>query len=312
MLATWFLDFYNPQDYYRQNYNQNTQVAKTTTAPISISGIVYDDKTGESLPGAVIVVEGYEYVGAVTNLNGDFTLNNIPQDAQFIKNTMPGKKDYRACFVGGNYAYQEIAMQNTNEGFEDVVVTSLDVMREPKAIGYAVISVDDEEFTKTKDRKKGNRLGKGDKNERKEEQKQLIPDNEITKKQTSVEYILEKPYTINSDAKNHTVDIKIEEVEAEYVYYCVPKLENTAFLTAKIADWEMLNLLSGNANLFFENSYVGSSFLDAYSPEDTLIFFAWNRRRHSCKTRKIGRFHKKTIHRHKYSGNFCLRNFYQK
>jgi uncharacterized protein (TIGR02231 family) len=47
-------------------------------------------------------------------------------------------------------------------------------------------------------------------------------------------------------------------------------LDNDAFLTADISAWEDLNLLPGNANIFFQGSYVGQSNLDPLSTKDTL------------------------------------------
>jgi uncharacterized protein (TIGR02231 family) len=42
------------------------------------------------------------------------------------------------------------------------------------------------------------------------------------------------------------------------------------FLLAQIADWEKLNLLPGEANIIFEGTYIGKSFVDPSSTQDTL------------------------------------------
>ncbi len=52
----------------------------------------------------------------------------------------------------------------------------------------------------------------------------------------------------------------------------MPKLDNDAFLLARITDWEKLNLLPANANIFFEGTYVGQSFVDTRNTRDTLSF----------------------------------------
>jgi uncharacterized protein (TIGR02231 family) len=41
-------------------------------------------------------------------------------------------------------------------------------------------------------------------------------------------------------------------------------------LLAEVADWEKLNLLPGDANIIFEGTYVGKSFIDPNSTFDTL------------------------------------------
>jgi len=60
------------------------------------------------------------------------------------------------------------------------------------------------------------------------------------------------------------------EVKAQYEYYAAPKIEADAFLTAKVVDWQELNLLPGEANLFFEGTFLGKSLLDVSNAGDTL------------------------------------------
>lgn len=89
---------------------------------------------------------------------------------------------------------------------------------------------------------------------------------------TNVEFNIDVPYTIPTDGKPHTVDMQSHELEAEYRYACVPKMDEDAFLTALVSNWENLNLLSGKMNLYFEGKYLGESHLDANNPVDSLMF----------------------------------------
>jgi len=66
------------------------------------------------------------------------------------------------------------------------------------------------------------------------------------------------------------VSIHNIERKAFYQYYCAPRLDPDVFLTAQLSDWEELNLLEGQANIFFEGTFVGSSLLDAKFVGDTL------------------------------------------
>jgi uncharacterized protein (TIGR02231 family) len=50
----------------------------------------------------------------------------------------------------------------------------------------------------------------------------------------------------------------------------VPKIQNEAFLLASITDWQQYHLLEGEANVFFENTFVGKTILDARYASDTL------------------------------------------
>ena len=60
------------------------------------------------------------------------------------------------------------------------------------------------------------------------------------------------------------------ELDALYEYYCAPKLDADAFLTAKILNWDEYNFLEGEASLFFEGKYIGKSILDTRNTADTL------------------------------------------
>lgn len=87
---------------------------------------------------------------------------------------------------------------------------------------------------------------------------------------TSTTFEIELPYTVPDDGKLYTVDISMFELKALYEYYAAPKLDPNAYLTAKITDWQELNLLPGEANLFFEGTFLGSSLLDLANANDTL------------------------------------------
>jgi len=88
--------------------------------------------------------------------------------------------------------------------------------------------------------------------------------------QTNVDFNITDPYTILSDGKEYTVQINDMELKASYQYAVAPKLSTNVFLTAKVTDWNKYNLLPGEANLFFEGTYIGKSSLNANSTADTL------------------------------------------
>jgi uncharacterized protein (TIGR02231 family) len=87
---------------------------------------------------------------------------------------------------------------------------------------------------------------------------------------TSVEFEIKTPYTILSENKNTTVEMERYQLLAEYEYYCVPKVNKDAFLLANISNWEQYNLLEGEANIFFENTFIGKTILDVRYVSDTL------------------------------------------
>jgi uncharacterized protein (TIGR02231 family) len=90
-------------------------------------------------------------------------------------------------------------------------------------------------------------------------------------KQLSVEFNPSIKYSIPSDNKPHTVALQEFTIPAYYEYYAAPKLDNNAFLLAYLTKWNEYNLLPGQANIYFENSYVGQSFINPFTTKDTLI-----------------------------------------
>jgi uncharacterized protein (TIGR02231 family) len=100
---------------------------------------------------------------------------------------------------------------------------------------------------------------------------QLNPYQGVNETQLAVEFETNLKYNIPSDGKPHLVELKKLTYPAVYEYHTVPKLDKGAFLLAKVAEWGKLNLIPGNANLFFEGSYVGQSFIDPASIADTLL-----------------------------------------
>ena len=90
--------------------------------------------------------------------------------------------------------------------------------------------------------------------------------------QTSLntEFDISLPYTVASASKPTLVDIRNYELKADYNYSAAPKLDRDAFLIANATGWEELSLLPGEANIFFEGTFTGKSFIDPNNIKDTL------------------------------------------
>jgi uncharacterized protein (TIGR02231 family) len=88
--------------------------------------------------------------------------------------------------------------------------------------------------------------------------------------QTTIIFDIAVPYTISTDGRIQTVEIQRITTPADYKYVTVPKHSPLAYLTANINDWAKLSLQTGEATLYFENSFVGKSTLDVNQLKDTL------------------------------------------
>jgi uncharacterized protein (TIGR02231 family) len=88
--------------------------------------------------------------------------------------------------------------------------------------------------------------------------------------ETTVTFDITTPYSIASDGKVQTIEVQRTNTAAEYKYVTIPKLSPLAYLTGNITDWARQSLISGEATLYFENSFVGKSFLNVNQLKDTM------------------------------------------
>lgn len=92
----------------------------------------------------------------------------------------------------------------------------------------------------------------------------------MSQSSVNTEFDIKVPYSIYSDGKHYDVEIQKHNVPAQYNYYAAPKFDNDAFLLARLVSWDELNLLSGTANIYFQGTFVGTSYIDTHTTNDTL------------------------------------------
>jgi uncharacterized protein (TIGR02231 family) len=88
--------------------------------------------------------------------------------------------------------------------------------------------------------------------------------------ETTVTFDITIPYSLPSDGKVQTIEIQRTTTPADYKYVTTPKLSTLAYLTGNITDWAEQNLIGGEATLYFENTFVGKSYLNVNQLKDTL------------------------------------------
>lgn len=197
----------------------------------TVSGIITDE-SGEPLIGAAIQIKGTS-VGSIADLNGRFSLQ-VPGGAEKIVVSYTG------------YEKKEVSIKNNlnitlEQGIalEEVVVSGL-----------------------------AGRVA-GVRKRKSKQARQAVP-AAVLKRTTSVEFNLDFPYTVLSNGESYTMDLMAQEVDAIYTYEAAPKEQERAFLTARIPDWNQYQILDGEANLFFEETFIGRSLLDTKLLSDTL------------------------------------------
>jgi TonB-dependent SusC/RagA subfamily outer membrane receptor len=92
----------------------------------------------------------------------------------------------------------------------------------------------------------------------------------IRDNQLNVVFEIDLPYDVPSNGKEQSVVLKDFRLPASYNYFTAPNIEMDAYLLGELPDWESLNLLPGEANIIFEGTYTGRTYIDPSSTEDTL------------------------------------------
>ncbi len=95
-------------------------------------------------------------------------------------------------------------------------------------------------------------------------------ENSAGQSMTQMNYAIQEKVSIPSDGQENTISIKEIIVPAYYQHQAVPQYDPDVFLTAGLVNFNEMMLLPGDALVFFEDNYVGETFLDFQSSSDTL------------------------------------------
>lgn len=94
----------------------------------------------------------------------------------------------------------------------------------------------------------------------------------------NLNFSIKKNVQIPSDGAPHKVPIDTQNIEVEYDYMSVPKLKEAAFLRAKLRNTLPYPLLSGSADLFVIQDFIGSTKIPFVAKdEEAKVFFGEDR-----------------------------------
>jgi hypothetical protein len=249
-------------DPYYLNYGNYSQPSQYNPAIRQVSGMVKDQETGEALPFVNVMIKGTNF-GTTTDIDGKFKLN-IPQNSTTIQVSYVG---YSPADYPISNTYMDIALRANTVQLDEVVVNTGGVPASYGAVQGELYNKISAEKLYSKSAKRNVIRGGTWKDV---DGQSAIPEVNTQFAATSIDFEIKEPYTVKSDGAIMTVDIKEAEVTASFEYHTTPKLEASAFLIARIPDWEKYSLLAGDANLYIENTFVGKSTLDISQMKDTL------------------------------------------
>ncbi|QXV65212.1 mucoidy inhibitor MuiA family protein [Mucilaginibacter sp. 21P] len=224
--------------------NYNMYYAGQQSSVTRVQGKVADNQS--VLPGVSVKVKGTS-IGTVTDAGGNYSLQ-IPNGGAILQYSFLGYEQQERPVTS---TVMNISLQPSANQLNEVVVAAYSSERiekslQGKAAGMTI-------------QIKGNSSAASNPVEVQQ-----------TENQTNVEFNIANPYSIPSDGKQYSVAINDIDTKASYQYYSAPKLSTDVFLTAQLTDWNKYNFLSGEANLFFEGTFIGKSLIDVNATNDTL------------------------------------------
>lgn len=271
-IETWWLELNEP---YILPYQQSNYYKYTDAKFTKVKGTVMDKETGEALPFCSIMVDGTN-IGTSTDMDGKFNMV-LPENARNLIVTYIGynrqvvninSEELRIYMTENAVVLKEVAMYDSRD-YSKAGKMSTDTIMVPM---------------------KGSRSNYS---------KYKESENSITATPTlnivNTEFNIEEKYTIKTDPKNITVSIQSIQSDVSYQYYSAPRLDIDVFLTAQMLDWEKYNLMEGQANVFFEGTFIGSTLLDTRYLNDTLEISLGRDKSVKVERKKSKEFNKHTI-----------------
>ena len=124
------------------------------TAQITrVTGNVTSSEDGEPVVGASVLVKGTN-VGTITDIDGNFTINNVPSNATILVVSFVGMQSQEVPIR----EMVRVMLRPDSELLDEVIVTALGISRERKSLGYAVQDVKSEALNRTSQMNVGNAL----------------------------------------------------------------------------------------------------------------------------------------------------------
>lgn len=236
LINPWFISYSNTQV---SNYLKQWTIGGNDKM---LMGRVTDDK-GVPVSSASVVIKGTGQA-TTTDANGFYRINSTAA-VQTLLISSVGFEQYE--FTGGK-GFANVALTPMSTSLSEVVVVgygSTDGFLAGSAPGLA-------------------------KKEMKSKAHSMPLQVITTFQPITTQYEIQEIATVNNDGKVNTISINEKSLDAYYEYYTAPKLDEAAYLTAKLINWQDLNLIPGETNLFFEGTFLGKSYLDLSTDSDTL------------------------------------------
>ncbi len=92
----------------------------------------------------------------------------------------------------------------------------------------------------------------------------------VTEMDLNTTFSISTPYDIASNGKQHSVILKEFQHPAVFTHYALPKLDKDAFMIANLTAFQQMQMLPGAANIIFDNTYVGKTWINPLVVQDSM------------------------------------------
>jgi hypothetical protein len=223
-----------------------------------VSGKIVSADDGDPMIGATVIVKGTN-LGTVSDIDGNYSIV-LPQNSRKLTFSYVGYVSQTHTVEPGSKL--NIRLKEDQASLQEVVV-----------VGYGVSKKGRRSNSKGEVLKAKERIPEaaGVAVEEELNESEVIAVNQ-QQAQFGYEFDIKQLLTLPDGGKTTTTEIARHQLPASYEYRGIPKIDKESFLVADATDWQKLNLMEGEANVYFDNSFVGKSILDPNVSSDTLHF----------------------------------------
>ncbi|SDZ91196.1 mucoidy inhibitor MuiA family protein [Psychroflexus halocasei] len=204
---------------YRNSRNRFSHVTYNPSIK-RVSGTVYDE-AGRPLPGVNVILKGTSK-GTQTDFDGNYSIQ--VNNSKSLEFSYVGFKTENIPIYASNISFQMI---EDSAMLSEVVVT-----------GYASAKRNDMVIEDI-------------------EAEEIVVEKNYTT--TAVNFKIPQKVNLKSSRDAEQFELDKQSLETKYQYFAAPELSSSVFLIAEVSDWEEIDLLTGEAQIYFDNTYVGTT-----------------------------------------------------
>ena len=226
----------------------------------TVSGKIVDANDGTPLIGVSVSVKGSQ-LGTFSDIDGNYSIT-LPQGSRQLIFTYVGYTSQTRSVSPGTTL--NISMKEDEAALQEVAVIGYGSSKKKgraKASAAASEPMIQEDRMVMREAAATPRMEESD-----------VVAVEQQQAQFGYEFEIKQLLTLPDGGKTTTTEIARYQLPASYEYRGIPKIDKEAFLVADATDWQKLNLMEGEANVYFDNSFVGKSIIDPNVATDTLHF----------------------------------------